>query len=87
MAALAEITVIEGNLGDAAPFTIRLKLPAGYDVLPHAVLGARPRVAFALPPLSRATRMRVLWVRVQSGQLVAATSPVALLRLERCPPR
>jgi hypothetical protein len=35
MAAPAEISVIEGNLGEAVPFTIRLKLPAGYDVLPH----------------------------------------------------
>ena len=35
MAAPAQITVIEGNLGEAVPFAIRLKLPAGYDVLPH----------------------------------------------------
>lgn len=35
MAAPAQITVIEGSLGEAEPFTIRLRLPAGYDILPH----------------------------------------------------
>ena len=35
MAAPAEIFIIEGDLTQAAPFTVRLKLPAGYDVLPH----------------------------------------------------
>ncbi len=35
MAAPAEITVIEGDLGAAEPFTFRLRLPDGYRILPH----------------------------------------------------
>jgi hypothetical protein len=35
MAAPARISVIEGNLGEAEPFTFRLDLPAGYEILPH----------------------------------------------------
>lgn len=35
MAPGAKITVIEGNLATAVPFTIRLKLPAGYRIAPH----------------------------------------------------
>lgn len=35
MAAPAQIAMIEGNLGEEVPFTIRLMLPAGYEVLPH----------------------------------------------------
>ncbi len=35
MAPGAEIAVIEGNLSQAGPFTIRLKLPANYELAPH----------------------------------------------------
>lgn len=35
MAAPAQISVIEGDLGAAVPFTVRLTLPADYEVLPH----------------------------------------------------
>lgn len=35
MAAGAEITVLEGDLSSGKPFTIRLRLPADYKVLPH----------------------------------------------------
>jgi quercetin dioxygenase-like cupin family protein len=35
MAPGAEITVIEGDLGEAEPFTFRLKLPADYRIDPH----------------------------------------------------
>lgn len=35
MAAPAQIAVIEGNLSKQEPFTFRLKLPAGYRLLPH----------------------------------------------------
>jgi hypothetical protein len=35
MAEPAQIAVLEGALDEAEPFTIRLKLPAGYEVLPH----------------------------------------------------
>lgn len=31
----AEIAVIEGNMGTAEPFTIRLRLEDGYEILPH----------------------------------------------------
>lgn len=35
MAPGAKISVIEGNLAEAAPFTFRLKLPANYRIAPH----------------------------------------------------
>jgi quercetin dioxygenase-like cupin family protein len=35
MAEPAQIFVVEGDLKAAVPFTFRLKLPAGYEVLPH----------------------------------------------------
>jgi hypothetical protein len=35
MAEGAEITVLEGDLSSGEPFTIRLRLPADYKVLPH----------------------------------------------------
>ncbi len=35
MAEPAEIAVLEGDLGSEEPFTIRLRLPAGYEVRPH----------------------------------------------------
>ena len=35
MAAPAQIAVIEGDLGAAEPFTFRLHLPEGYEILPH----------------------------------------------------
>lgn len=35
MAPPAKITIIEGDLSQAEPFTFRLKLPAGYIVAPH----------------------------------------------------
>ena len=35
MAAPAQIAVIEGKLAEAQPFTFRLMLPAGYEILPH----------------------------------------------------
>ena len=35
MAAPAQITVLEGNLAEAEPFTFRLLLPAGYEIHPH----------------------------------------------------
>lgn len=35
MAPGAEIAVIEGDLGEAEPFTFRLRLPADYVVSPH----------------------------------------------------
>jgi quercetin dioxygenase-like cupin family protein len=31
----AEITVIEGPMSQAAPFTVRLRFPANYDLPPH----------------------------------------------------
>ncbi|WP_404362854.1 cupin domain-containing protein [Marinobacter sp.] len=31
----AEITVLEGDLGKEAAFTMRLKMPANYDLMPH----------------------------------------------------
>ena len=31
----AEITVIEGPMNQAAPFTVRLRFPANYDLPPH----------------------------------------------------
>jgi hypothetical protein len=31
----AEIAVIEGDLGEKAPFTFRLRLPADYKIAPH----------------------------------------------------
>lgn len=31
----AEIAVIEGDLGEEAPFTFRLRLPADYEIAPH----------------------------------------------------
>ena len=37
MAPPAQIAVIEGKLAEAEPFTFRLKLPAGYDVLPTSI--------------------------------------------------
>lgn len=35
MAPGAEISILEGNLSKEAPFTMRLRLPANYDLLPH----------------------------------------------------
>ncbi len=35
MTAGAEIAVIEGDLGEEAPFTFRLRLPADYEIAPH----------------------------------------------------
>jgi hypothetical protein len=35
MAAPAQIAIIEGNLAEERPFTFRLLLPAGYEILPH----------------------------------------------------
>lgn len=35
MAAPAQISVMEGELSKEAPFTFRLKLPAGYRIEPH----------------------------------------------------
>ena len=35
MAAPAQIAVLEGDLGEAEPFTFRLMLPAGYEIRPH----------------------------------------------------
>ncbi|TVR79268.1 MAG: cupin [Rhodospirillales bacterium] len=35
MPAPAEMTVIEGDLSEAEPFTFRLRLPAGYRIEPH----------------------------------------------------
>lgn len=35
MAEGAEITVLEGDLSQAAPFTFRLRLPAGFYLAPH----------------------------------------------------
>ncbi|WP_373182438.1 cupin domain-containing protein, partial [Halomonas campaniensis] len=31
----AEIAIIEGNLGEEAPFTFRLRLADGYEIKPH----------------------------------------------------
>ncbi len=31
----AQIAIIEGNLSEAEPFTFRLKLEPGYEILPH----------------------------------------------------
>ncbi|MBS3805042.1 MAG: cupin domain-containing protein [Oleiphilaceae bacterium] len=31
----AEITVLEGDLSEEAPFTMRLRMPANYDLMPH----------------------------------------------------
>lgn len=35
MAEGARITVLEGDLGSKEPFTMRLKLPANYEIAPH----------------------------------------------------
>jgi len=35
MAAGAKIAILEGNLGEAVPFTFRLKLPANFRLAPH----------------------------------------------------
>lgn len=35
MAPPAQMAVIEGDLSTDEPFTFRLKLPAGYEILPH----------------------------------------------------
>lgn len=35
MAPGAEIAVLEGDLSEEAPFTMRLRMPADYDLMPH----------------------------------------------------